>query len=386
MGAFAAVAVDESPAQPTSNSPTAATASFATPGWHPPLRPPQELAAIQYANGLPAGEGPFVGGAFARPKLTAQELDAYWKSVTDALPKPRKLSQVGELLFDARGDSNELIVQTDIANPGFLRLLTQPLAEQLTTSRLEDLMVHGIESGDARLATNLFGAIDARYVIDDERLDNASRAALDVDAPEERLHRAIVLRYPSVDAAASAKGQLRSVLGDATVETNRKITFSYTPNDKYYANSSSSNPYYVASNEATYQWGLQAMRFPSAWDTTFGSGYVGIVGSVSWGTAIYVPAYTDWRPPFATTPAHTDYKPNPPADLQANYRQQFSKYLSGDTTNEPHDTHTAGIVAATTNNNLGVAGACPNCSLAMMQSVNHADIAPGILGLVRRGV
>jgi serine protease len=88
------------------------------------------------------------------------------------------------------------------------------------------------------------------------------------------------------------------------------------------------------------------MKFPAAWAKVRGQAYVGMI---------------EGRPPALHE------------DLGRNYRAQFDNCavagLCG--TNQDlgdvstaHSTHVAGIVAAQTNNQTGVAGACPECSTA----------------------
>jgi len=49
-----------------------------------------------------------------------------------------------------------------------------------------------------------------------------------------------------------------------------------------------------------------------------------------------------------------------------------------------HGTHVAGIAAAVTNNSIGIAGACPNCSIMLVRVLNNQG--SGSLSLVTKGI
>jgi len=113
------------------------------------------------------------------------------------------------------------------------------------------------------------------------------------------------------------------------------------PNDPYFPVKAVFGPTLTPS---TYQWGLHAMQFPAAWAKTRGHGYVGLIEGD---------------------------RPAAHEDLRGHYRYQFDNCAGSSfcDTNPgggvvPHATHVAGIVAAQTNNEKGVAGACPECSIA----------------------
>ena len=108
------------------------------------------------------------------------------------------------------------------------------------------------------------------------------------------------------------------------------------------------------------------MNFPSAWDRSKGHGYVAAVDSGL-------------------------LNGQPPADLVANYRSQFSFTSSNPDpiyqNVEFHGTHVLGIIGATANNGFGVTGGCPTCSVVMSRfSGATADSANAIYGLVERGM
>jgi len=102
------------------------------------------------------------------------------------------------------------------------------------------------------------------------------------------------------------------------IEPNTKIQVHFTPNDPYWS----------------YQWGPQIIKADYAWDTTIGDPSV-LVAIIDTGI--------DWNHP----------------DLVANYAPLGYDWVNDD--NDPmddhgHGTHCAGIIAATINNSLGIAG------------------------------
>jgi thermitase len=100
------------------------------------------------------------------------------------------------------------------------------------------------------------------------------------------------------------------------------------PNGEYQADSTANDPYY------SLQWGLRRVGADAAWDTTLGSSDL-LVAVIDTGI--------DYTHP----------------DLQANYVPLGYDWVNND--NDPiddhgHGTHCAGIIAATINNSIGVAG------------------------------
>lgn len=107
------------------------------------------------------------------------------------------------------------------------------------------------------------------------------------------------------------------------------------------------------------QWGLEKIRAPRAWDLTRGGNVrIGVVDS-------------------GIDRGHPDVYDKVIAE------RDFTG--SGSTQdNGGHGTHVAGTAAAITDNDRGVAGACPNCGLLIAKSVDdgygtYADIADGIV-------
>ncbi len=318
--------------------------------------------AVEPAPSAQADGDPAKGGAFARPIPTAAELEAYQL----AMSRPSSSSPaIGELYVDSSGNTNEVLLLADGANPALKAMLPTLNDAPMWNSSAEDALVRGVRAADMRVLSAFGNPIDARYMIEQARLEAAIRDRLDVDDPLETLHRYVVLRYASVASAGSALGRLQSRLGSAMALMNLAMEFSWAPNDPYFA----IKP--AATNAALYQWGLHAMKFPAAWDTARGHGYVAVVDG---GIAI------------DSTPATTDdIFPN--VDLRENLRLQFyTRTAYGTGTSSYHGSHVSGIIAAAANNGQGVAGGCSQCSLVMTElSLSAASIASAITSSVQVG-
>ncbi|HEX4881687.1 MAG TPA: S8 family serine peptidase [Porticoccaceae bacterium] len=287
-------------------------------------------------------EGPYLEGVCAR-------------EAGPPLILPVKMSQHEPApLFDAEGTSNSVIVLLDFDHPAFDPVLSGKAkpGDQIVA---EQAMLKAINA-KAQATEMLFSNPErARYLIPpDDRLGSESRALLSADHPEELLHRFLVLRYLSVDAAKAATDYLQKQPGVLSAGIDKKLDFLWAPNDPYFPINSMS--------AGRYQWGMHAMNFPSAWDRTKGHGYVAAIDGG---------------------------QPNnqPHADLAANYRSQFSFETSTATDAEFHGAHVLGIIGATANNGVGVAGGCPSCSVAMVRwsGVTSAS-ASAMYGLIERGV
>jgi serine protease len=282
-----------------------------------------------------ASEDPFDAGVFARPGLSATDAASYTKAVRQVARVSHQSDRKGSLEADKWGRTNELILLPDGSDSALVAMLPGFVPAKLGMEQVEDAIVNQLSQANAAALASFGNPIDARYLIDDDRPSDAQRAKIEAKSSENELLRFVVLRYGDVEHALAALEYLTPILGEEGVGMNYMTTFDFAPNDPYFA-------IYNATDPSKYQWGLHAMAFDAAWDTTKGSGYVadldgGFPGDV------------------------------PPADLQGNTRLQFSKTVASSTCCEAHGTHTAGIIAATGNNGIGVSGGCLLCSLGMFR-------------------
>jgi thermitase len=119
------------------------------------------------------------------------------------------------------------------------------------------------------------------------------------------------------------------------VDYNHVLEGDWVPNDPSYGK----------------QWGYPKINAPGAWDTT--------QGSISVKVAVL----------------DTGIDPNHP-ELRGKVVSQ-KDFVNDDenaSADHPHGTHVAGTVAATTNNNAGVAGTCPNCSLLIAKVLDRNNM------------
>ncbi len=127
----------------------------------------------------------------------------------------------------------------------------------------------------------------------------------------------------------------------------------FVPNDPYYSTPDSSSHY-----GSVAQWGLGAVSASSAWAVT--------LGNLTTVIAIVDTGVDDTHP-----------------DLASKVVGEYS-YVGSIKDGFGHGTHVAGIAAAATNNNIGVAGMCPNCGILSVKVLNDqgsgyiSDIASGI--------
>lgn len=291
--------------------------------------------ASVYAN----EESSFVGGVF----------DEKFKPVT-ASSKNYVEKIENDVIFDEYGNSNQLVVLLKGDGDYYT-------GWKYSSASLEDYVVNGVNSNDIEVVSSFNGVVGAKFLINKKSVKNAQEnVGNDID---DVLNRYIILTYSSVSHALSAYEVLKNRPDISSVEVDKKFDFLWSPNDSYFPVSSL--------GVARYQWGLHSMNFPSAWDISRGHGYVGVLDAEI---------------------RLSNRKPVHP-DLKRNYREQFSTLIAPviDPIYRFHGEHVAGIISATANNGIGIAGGCPDCSFSMAAiSGLGSDAAAGINYLVDSGV
>jgi hypothetical protein len=253
-------------------------------------------------------------------------------------------------------------VLPDYENPALSGLIASELGES-SALRPEKLFLEAVHDQAPKALESLGRPISATYLIRDMRFPDDYRSQLQATNPEERLQRYVVLRYPTIAQAKDALSRLKQTPGILHAELNRAIEFSnFYPNDPYFYPLISVNPD-IEKPASHFQWGLFFMNFPGAWERTPGHGYVGIIDSIS--------EYS-----------HPDI---------LSIRPQLSISAISTPTLEAHGQHVAGIISANTNNDLGVAGGCLKCSLALAKAnpelnATNTGIVEAIEHMVNSGI
>jgi thermitase len=140
----------------------------------------------------------------------------------------------------------------------------------------------------------------------------------------------------------------------AIVQSNSTTQSTFQPNDPYY-----STAYPSSHNGNIAQWGPPAVSAPAAWGVTLGDRSIVI--------AIVDTGVDDTHP-----------------DLASKIVGEYSYVGNSAKDGFGHGTHVAGIAAAATNNNTGVAGMCPNCGILSVKVLDDegsgymSDVASGI--------
>jgi thermitase len=133
------------------------------------------------------------------------------------------------------------------------------------------------------------------------------------------------------------------------------------PNDVYF-----SSAYATSHNGSIDQWGPAAVSAPAAWQLTSG-------GSTNIVIAIVDTGVDDTHP-----------------DLASKIVGEYS-FVGTIKDGFGHGTHVAGIAAAATDNQIGIAGMCPNCKILSVKVLNDqgsgyiSDVASGIIYAASHG-
>jgi len=207
----------------------------------------------------------------------------------------------------------------------------------------------------------------------------------DRDSPRGRLDRYVVMRYPSNANLDSIRQALLADPNVVAVEENLRVQLAATPTDPLFPPANASTP------PNQYQWGSYTLNLQPAWDYTRGHAYVGTVDT---GIDATHPDLGNFRPHLSFDYGYDD------TNVDEGQPQQFNGALTTPTS-AGHGTHVAGIIGATANNGIGVAGACWDCSLMIAKAsrllacgpgcitnadIATADAADGLTGLVDDGV
>ena len=274
-------------------------------------------------------------------------------------------------------------------SPGEERELIVLLAAGPGAPRPEEVVDHARRGEPLPAGLGIGNPREVRFVLA-ERASGELLAEIeaDPDSPRARLERYVVFRYPAQANLEAIREALLRNPHVLAVEENLPLDLASTnPNDPMFPSTGSTPP-------DQYQWGSFTLNLPNAWDYTRGHAYVGIVDT-------------------GIDPTHPD--------LVGNFRQHLSwdfgyddnnvsegqaQQLNGQLTfpdRAGHGTHVAGIVGATANNGIGVAGACWGCSLMIAKASTLAngcvngdcfvynatlftvDAAEGVTGMVDRG-
>ena len=188
------------------------------------------------------------------------------------------------------------------------------------------------------------------------RLHASANATLVSEVPDIGVKR---LRVPPGHSRASV-AEFEASAAVEFAEVDGAVQTQFGPNDPYYAGAYPTTRF---GNIA--QWAPQAVSAPAAWDTTQGDPAI-IIAVVDTGV----------------DSAHPD--------LQAKIVGGTS-FLGSAKDQFGHGTHVAGIAAASTNNNTGVAGICPRCSIMSVRvldangSGSISDVAAGIIYAANNG-
>lgn len=245
-------------------------------------------------------------------------------------------------------------------------------------------------AGSQSIRESLDTPINARYLV----RRRVQQRAMEVmrrypEGPMARLQRYVVLTYPADTDLELVREQLRGLSWIEGSWLSARFRLHVDPSDPLFPQTA---------DPTTYQWGSHVLNLPEAWDLQKGHAVVGIID-----TGIYVD-HPDLRPfhqsggdwvfdggtfrphlswDFTDSTSCEQGSPSCVDELEVEYvyPTQCVPAPAG------HGTHVAGIIGATADNGLGVAGACWDCSLIIELSLNNNifEVPEAIEWLVRNG-
>lgn len=261
----------------------------------------------------------------------------------------------------------------DPVNAKTLELIVR-LSSDIGGPTAEDVVQRGRVGKALPAGLDIGSPVEVRFAISQRLAGEARRRLLaDPQDPRARLERYIVLSYPATANPDAIMAALAVNPWVESVQEDLPVQFAIEPSDpEFPVVDRNGNP---APGPDFYQWGSYALNLPSAWDRIHGHAYVGVLDN---GLEVNHPDLRAFHPSGSTFVYDG-----------GNFRPHLSWSFVEHTTNvdeslggqfRGHGTHVSGIIAATTDNARGIAGACWNCSLIMTR------IAPGLGSNVANGI
>lgn len=175
--------------------------------------------------------------------------------------------------------------------------------------------------------------------------------------PLSRLHRYILLRYPSGTDTTNVRATLEGIGEVEHVEPNYtfELHSALVPNDPLLGQ--------PGEGVTVSQWGTHVLRLPEAWEWSKGHTPIGFLDT---GVDREHEDLKTWRTE-GTPPRLVLNGGNVREHLSYNFKRRICD-ISETTTNSSqagHGSHTSGIAAAATANSVGVSGACWHCPVQM---------------------
>lgn len=182
------------------------------------------------------------------------------------------------------------------------------------------------------------------------------------------------LRFPNDRDVPAVVAAFAADLAVEYAEPDYIAHAAYIPDDPYYAD----------------QWGLAQISLPAAWDVTRGSPAIAIA-IVDTGVDLNHPDLASklWVNPGEIPGNGVDDDNNGFVDDVNGWNFVAGNNIPQDGIG--HGSHVAGIAAAATNNGIGVAGACPNCRIMPIRTMDdtgagtYSNVAAGITYAAQKG-